>query len=87
MLTKENFKKYEDLVDRNFHGEVLVEVAKDYHATYYATIFQSINTIHELEGGIRPDVLALRTRFTMEFREYLAQTLDQEEYEKISRFV
>lgn len=87
MITNEKIIKYRLLVDGNHHGKLLEEVAKDYGSSYFANIFKSINKINDLEGSLRPDVSALRSRITTEFRECLKQNLEKEEYEIIAKFV
>lgn len=86
-ITQTMISKYTNLVNRNCHGEVLAEVAKDVKANYFVIIFNNINQIHDLEGSLSHDVYTVRERFRQEFKNYLQQHLTKEEYESIARFV
>lgn len=87
MIKNEKIIKYRLLAAGNHHGELLEEVAKDYGASYFVNIFKSINTIHNLEESLKPDMYALRNRFKAEFREFLKERLEKKEFERIAMFV
>lgn len=86
-LTNEMIKKYEELVKFNNYGELLVEVAKDLKLDYFKNAFQSILTIHNLEGHLNHDLQEVRTRFRNELTNYLELILSANEYEIIKRYV
>lgn len=86
-ITSQMVSKYKKLIDRNCHGEVLEEIAKDLKISYYADAFKYINKIHELEEGLHPDVLAVRERFRQSFKSYLKQNLTEEEFNMIATCV
>ncbi|MGG3471634.1 hypothetical protein ABES02_29725 [Neobacillus pocheonensis] len=87
MITSEVISKYAKLVDRNCHGEVLEEIAKDLKVTYYADIFKCINVIHEKEGSLSHDVHGVRERIRQEFKKHLKQELTEGDYKAIARYV
>lgn len=86
-MNENNRIKYEKLIDQNCHGIVLETIAEDFKEPYYKNLFNSINKIHTLEGNLSHDLLAVRERIRLEFKNYLMLTLENTEYESVARYV
>ena len=87
IITKNMVSKYKNLVNRNCHGVVLEEIARDVNATYFVNLFESINKIHAIEGSLSSDVYAVRNRIKEDFRNYLLHYLSDSEYKLVARYI
>lgn len=87
MITNEMIKTYKDLVENNCYSELLVQVAKDLKLFHYEKMFESILTIHDIEGYMNNDVYTVRKRIVDDMLTYLKIKLSENDYNLIKQYV